>query len=85
MEDLNNSFLAGMDNQGHNLSQHLRVKQMKSAHQQNRMVKPAPISSVHMAKDIYRKGNTVSQSSTRTAGNVNANNLNAYRRPMETR
>ena len=30
------------------------------------MGKPAPMSSVHMAKDIYRKGNTVSQSSTRT-------------------
>jgi len=60
LEDLNNSFISGDNHHGyqHNVSQ-IRVKQLKSS-QNTRLSKAAPLSSVQMAKDIYRKGNAVS-------------------------
>ncbi len=79
LDDLNGSFISAhtggvhgdhIHHGGHGGQHHvsqIRVKQLKSS-QNNRLAKvPCPISSVHMAKDIYRKGNTVSQSSTRAA------------------
>ncbi|TNV86765.1 hypothetical protein FGO68_gene6602 [Halteria grandinella] len=77
LEELNNSFLQGIDpnNQIGNYNSQLRMKQARSG-QHHRVVKAAPISSVHMAKDIYRKGNAVSQSSTRTQ-NTHMNYMSA--------
>ena len=77
LEDLNNSFAVG-----DNYSMQVRAKNIKYKNT-NRLSKPTTMSSVHMAKDIYRKGNIVSQSATR-ASNFNNNN-GIYRRPTETK
>lgn len=69
LEDLNSSFVTG-----DNYSSQLRAKNAKYQNT-NRLSKPTPMSSVHMAKDIYRKG--VSQSSTR-ANNFANNNNNSH-------
>ena len=82
LEDLNSSFIGGADSNANNYSSQLRIKNGKTQNS-NRQSKATPISSVHMAKDIYRKGNAVSQSSTRTNNYQNASSV--YRRPIETR
>lgn len=76
LEELNSSFVAG-----HNYSSQLRAKNVKYQNT-NRLSKPTPMSSVHMAKDIYRKG--VSQSSTRASNFANnSNSHGAYRRDKQ--
>jgi hypothetical protein len=63
LDDLSTSFIGGValdPNMSQNYSSQVRGKQLKTSHLNNRVGKPLPMSSVHMAKDIYRKGNTVS-------------------------